>query len=598
MARTYTQDKRVGSLTTPLGADKLVLTGFSAREIMNECFEYRIEAVSTDDALVDFDRAIGKHCTLSLLTMDGGRRYYDGVLVETRWVSGSQEGNLYELVLRPWLWLLSKRTNSLIFHDKTVPDIIKEIFGKHGGLSDFRDSTSKTYPTHEYVAQYRESDMDFVCRLMEEEGICFFFEHSDGAHKLVLGDSSSAYKDMGKREFIAIDGHHRREVEHLSLWRPERKFTSGKVSLNDYNFKKPTANMKAEKASPGGYQNADLEVYDYPGRYVEQNDGSNTYARVGIDRLRAEDGRFFAEGDCSSLFPGAMIKLNGHPDPAQNKQYVITRVEHKFSGQAYRSGGGDDLIYQGRYEMLESSQPYAPPLKTPKPIARGPQTAKVVGDGEIDCDKYGRILVRFHWDRESDKSRRVRTAQVAAGNKWGAIFTPRVGMEVLIDFLEGDPDQPIVIGCVYNEDNMPPFGLPGEKNISGWKSNSTTGGGGYNEFVMDDSKGSELMRLHAQKDLDSTVENNEKRLVKVDRKTEIKNNDTLDVTNKILIKAGTEIKIECGQSSITMSPTTIKIEAPNIEVAAKLDLKTSSKITASHEATANMTIKGLLVKIN
>jgi type VI secretion system secreted protein VgrG len=599
MASPYTQDQRKGKLETPLGGDRLTLISFEGREGLSQLFEYRIEAVNDEKSILRFDDAIGKHCTLTLTTVDGDKRVFDGMLAEARWTGTRVEGNIYELILRPWLWMLSKRVNSLIFHEMTAPQIIEKIFGDHGGLADFQPSLSRGYPTLEYCAQYRESDMDFVCRLMEEHGISYHFRHTNGAHKLIMGDGSSAYIPVarGSRPFISVDAQHRRETEHLALWRPERKFTTGKVAMTDYDFKKPSANMKAEKTGDARYEHGMLESYVFPGRYVEQSDG-NDYAQVQLDRHRAEDSHFHAEGDCASLYPGALVNLVEHPDSAQNEQYLVLQASHSFEGESYRSGSGSGEAYRGVYEFMRSDQPFAPAAVTAKPFIRGPQTAKVVGEGEIDCDKYGRILVRFHWDRKSDESRRVRVAQVFAGQNFGAIFTPRVGHEVLVEFLEGDPDQPIVVGGVYNAENMPPFDLPGKKNISGWKTNSTTGGGGYNELVMDDSKGSELVRFHGQKDLDSTIENNETRLVKVDRETTIKNNDTLDVGNELKITAKTKITITCGKSVITMDPMSIKIESPNVEISTSLQFKSNSKLLSQHEAGATMIINGTIVKIN
>ncbi len=599
MPSANTQDKRIGSLETPLGKDKLVLLGFEGTETLSRPFEFKVEALNTDKNVLVFDDAIGKHCTVTVQSIDGDSRDFDGYLAEARWKGTQAEGNAYELILRPWLWLLSKRVNSLIFHDKTAPDIITEIFQEHGGLADFQKSLSKSYPTLEYCAQYRESDLEFVSRLMEEHGISYHFRHSKASHRLVMGDGISAYKTVarGLRPFIAIDQRNRRDTEHVSLWRPERKFTTGNVAMTDYDFKKPSANLKAEKSGDAVYDNGKLEKFQYPGRYVSQGDGAG-YAEARLDMERAEDNRVFAEGDCVSFHPGALFDLAEHPDDAQNRQYLVVQASHSFSGESYRSGSGDAKPYEGDYEFMRADKPFAPAMSTPKPYIRGPQTAKVVGDGEIDCDKYGRILVRFHWDRKSDQSRRVRVAQVAAGQNWGAIFTPRVGMEVLVDFLEGDPDQPIIVGCVYNGDNMPPYALPGEKNISGWKTNSTTGGGGYNELVMDDTKGSELVRFHAQKDLASTVENDEKREVKNDRTTKIGNDDTLDVTREIKITAGSKITLTVGQSSITMDPMSIKIDSPSIEITTSLQFKSSSKLLSQHEAGATMIINGLLVKIN
>lgn len=599
MPTTYTQDKRTARLSTPLGPDKLALITFKATETISRLFEYTIEAINTDRQILKFDDAIGKHCTVTVVSVDGGERIFDGMLVEARWKETRHEGSIYELVLRPWLWLLSKRVNALIFHEKTAPEIIAEVFGEHGGLADFQPSLTKSYPVREYCAQYRESDMAFVCRLMEEEGIFYFFRHSEGAHKLVMGDGATACRPVPKntRSFVATRQTDRERTEHVWLWQPERKFTTGKVALTDYDFKRPSANLKAEKEGQAQYENGMLETFDFPGRYVEQSDGTG-YAQARIDSLRAEDERVYVEGDCVSFHPGALVTLQDHPDDAQNEQYMVLSASHTFEGESYRSGSGSAKGYEGSYEVMKSDKPYAPLPLTPKPFIRGPQTAKVVGDGEIDCDEYGRVEVRFHWDRKTDKSRRVRVAQVFAGQNWGAIFTPRVGMEVLVEFLEGDPDQPIIVGSVYNADNMPPFDLPGKKNISGWKTNSTTGGGGYNEFVMDDSQGSELVRFQAQKDLDSTILNDETRLIKNDRTTTIKHDDTLLVTNEVLIKADAKITFTVGKSTITMDPMSIKIDSPTVEITTSLQFTSDSKMLSQHKAGAMMVINGTIVKIN
>jgi type VI secretion system secreted protein VgrG len=602
MASPYTQDQRIGRLKIDALRDlkhELVLASIEGIEGLSQLFEYRVEAFSLEKKIINFDKAIAEHCTVFLKTVDGGERIFDGMLAEARWIGTRVEGHAYELILRPWLWLLSKRINSLIFHEKTAPEIIKLIFDEHGGPVNFLQSLTKSYPTLEYCAQYRESDMDFVCRLMEEHGISYHFRHSEGNHKLVMGDSESAYQNVSgtSRPFVSVAEQHNRDTEHLSLWRPERKYVTGNVAMVDYDFKKPSANMKAEKSGDNKFEQGKFESYIHPGRYVNPSEGL-LYAEAQLHMRRGEDCHFHAEGDCATLYPGSLVNLTGHPDDDQNQQYLVLKASHRFEGQSYRSGGGGAQVYRGSYEFIRADQPFSPPMTTPKPYIRGPQTAKVVGGGEIDCDEYGRIQVRFHWDRKSDKSRWVRVAQVAAGQKWGAVFTPRVGMEVIVDFLEGDPDQPIIIGCVYNQENMPPFDLPGKKNISGWKTNSTTGGGGYNELVMDDSKGSELVRFHGQKDLDSTIENDEKRLIKNDRKTQINHNDTLNVTNEIAITANSKITITCGKSTITMDPMSIKIESPNVEINTELQFKSNSKLLSQHEAKATMIINGTIVKIN
>lgn len=619
MTSSYRQDTRIGELKTPLGKDTLVLARFDGVEGVSELFEYRIEALSETEN-IDFDQAIGKHCTLVMNTIDKRKRYFDGILTEVQWMGIRDGGYLYRLVLRPWLWVLSQRRNSLIFHDQTAPQIISAIFGEHGGLASFDQSgLTKSYPTLEYTVQYRESDLAFVCRLMEHHGISYMFEHTDGAHKLVLFDSVSSRDPIpgGKRSYYPLTGQHRRNEEHFYHWIPERRLTTGKTALKDYEFKTPSADLYVEETGDAKYEHGKLESYDYPGSYVKQKDGS-AYVRARLEMERASDGRFLASGDCVSCTPGMLVDLAKHPTSSQNTSYIALRCTHSFLAEAYGSGASADSTetYQGNYEFLRADRPYAPPMVTEKPFVHGPQTAKVVGASgeEIDCDEHGRILVRFHWDRKNDQSMRCRVAQVWAGKNWGGIFIPRIGMEVVVEFLEGDPDRPLVVGCVYNGDNKPPFPLPGEKNIAGWKSNSTKGGGGYNELVFDDTKGEELVRVHAQKDLDTTVLNDERRAVHHDRTTSIGNdqsltvgsnetnsigndrttnvgkNDVLDVGKTLTIKAGQKITLQVGSSEIVITGQSITVTS--------LHVGTKGTATAKHEAGGLMTIEGGMVMIN
>jgi len=593
------QDNRIGELTTPLGKDKLVVVRMDGTEGINELFEFRIDAISEEEN-INFDAAIGKNCTLKLNSIAGGERFFDGILVQTQSHDTDDGAFAYTLTLRPWLWMLSKRTNLLIFHEKTAPDIISEVFGKHG-FAKFENLLTKSYPTLEYTVQYRESDLNFVLRLMELHGISYYFKFSDGEHKLVLSDSISAYEPLpgSTRPYYPLREQNRREEEHIHHWVPERKFTTGKTTLNDYDFKNPNSNLIAEKNGDASYSNSDLEAYDYPGKYIEQSDGTK-YAEALIDMVRSEDNQFLASGDCMELASGQLITLEKHPEGAFNKEYLALQCSHSFTAESYISGVGDQSTetYKGTYSLLSSDTPIAPIPKSPKPLVQGPQTAKVVGKGEIDVDEHGRILVQFHWDREDDKSMRCRLSQIWAGNKWGGIFIPRVDMEVIVEFLEGDPDKPIVIGAVYNGNNKPPFDLPADKNINGFKSNSTEGGGGYNELVFDDTKGDELFRVHAQHDMESKVLNDERREVDNDRSTTIGNDDTLDVGRDLYIEAGRKITLKVGASSIVIDSNSIEIKSPNVEIIAGMNYKSSAGIASEHTAGAIMNIKGALVKIN
>jgi type VI secretion system secreted protein VgrG len=444
--------------------------------------------------------------------------------------------------------------------------------------------------------------MDFVCRLMEEWGISYYFKHSDGEHKLIMTDEMSTFESIpGSHPYYPTADARRAEKDYFRSVVTARSFTSGKIKLDEYDFENSEADQVVNQEVSPPFQPV-LEVLDYPGRYANPGDG-NKKAQAWSDLERTRDHHFHLEGDSVSCFPGGLVTLEDLSKSGLDGEYLALRCRHQYASQSYRTGGAASLphAYEGHYEFIKSDKTYAPPRVTPRALIPGHQTAKVVGDGDIDVDEYGRILVRFHWDQESDQSRRCRVAQVWAGNQWGGIFTPRVGMEVLVAFLEGDPDQPYIVGALYNDKHMHPYDLPGEKTKSGLKSNSTTSGSGYNEFIFDDKDGNELVRLHAQRNLESVVENDESRDVKNDRKTEITQNDTLQVGQVLKINANTKIVITCGGDSgskITMEPTQITMEAMMIDVKAKANLTTKGSAMAEHSSDGLMNIHAPMVKIN
>lgn len=597
MSNSLRQVERVGELNTPLGKDELALARFECTEGVSEKFVINIDAVGNQHN-INLDSAIGQNCTITLHNTKDEKRYFCGVLTEARWLGGDDKGlQNYKLVLRPWLWLLSYRRNSFIHHDKTVPEIIEAVFGEHD-FAAYTNNLSRSYPTLEYCVQYRETDMDFVCRLMEEYGISYYFQHSDGEHRLIMTDEMSTFETIsGKKSYFRTADLRHAKDDYFNSFALVRSFTSGKIKVDDYYFENSDADqMVSEEVSPPFHPQT-LEIFDYPGRYVNTGDGRKI-AQAWRDMERSKDHHYHAEGDCASCFPGGLLTLEDKSKSGLDGEYLALRAHHKFAKQGYRTGTVEQgPAYQGRYEFIKSDKTYAPPRITPKAVIPGHQTAKVVGDGDIDVDEYGRILVRFHWDQEQDQSRRCRVAQVWAGNRWGGIFTPRVGMEVLVAFLEGDPDQPYVVGALYNDKHMPPYDLPGEKTISGFKSNSTTSGSGYNEFVFDDEDNNQLVRLHAERNLEAVVENDETRTVRKNRNTEIEQNDTLHVTQVLKITADVKIEITCGSSKITMDPAKITMESPSIDIKGLADLKTDG-LMATHSAGAVMTIKGPFVKIN
>ncbi|WP_157785569.1 type VI secretion system Vgr family protein [Sinorhizobium fredii] len=626
------QEKRAAVLTTTKEADYLVVSRFDGSEAISESFEYRIEALSRNEN-IDFDELLGKHMTLTLNSINGVQRKFDGILTETQWLGVRDHFHAYRLVLRPWFWLLSHCSDCYIFHDSTVQDIVNAVFGRHS-FASFEDRTGGSYPKLEYCVQYRESDMAFVSRLLEEFGISYFFEHKEGSHKLVLVDDNSKFETApgGERPYRPLTGQDRRSDECFNHWIPERRFTSGRITVRDYNFKTPNAQMQADNSGVGSYDHADQEVYDYPGRYEKQADGKSA-ATYRMHAEEALDKRCMATGNCVTLAPGHCVALSKHPVPSYNTEYVVLRAQHSFVSQSYRSGGsGNEESYDGQYELIASDIPFRPLMTTRKPVIYGPQTALVVSPSgeEIDCDEYGRILVRFFWDRHNDHSIRCRVGQSWASAKWGGMIVPRVGMEVIVEFLDGDPDRPLVTGCVYNANNMPPNELPALKTRSVFKTSSHRGSGS-NEIRFEDEAGEEEIWIHAQKYLNTAVEHDETLTVGNNRHTAIgasesetvgadkdlsvgssyretigKDNHlvvaggrTESVGRDNILTVGTNYRVDAGMAQHLTSGSTFYIQSGSsvvIDSGATMCLKAGgSFITLSP---AGIQIEGTLVRIN
>jgi type VI secretion system secreted protein VgrG len=379
------------------------------------------------------------------------------------------------------------------------------------------------------------------------------------------------------------------DEQRIEDWISTRRLRTGKIELTDYDFEKPSTNLRSQAKGTENYSHSNLEMYDYPGNYKKTSIGDH-YAKIELEAQQALDHRRQGSGDAISLFPGGLTTLKGHPaTESQDKQYLIVRSMHAFSDQNYRSGDDQAAKYNGHYEFLPRDQQFRAPLVTPRPRIYGIQTAVVVGGAgeEIDVDKYGRIYVQFHWDRQGKRDQnsscRIRVAQVWSGKNWGGQFIPRIGQEAVVEFLEGDPDHPLVVGTVYNAEYMHPYDLPGQKTVSGIKSDKTKGSKGYNEWSFDDKKDSEKITIHAEKDHDVTVKHAETWQIgekfeaptgMPSRKVEIKKGDDalkiasgsrkVDTAMMDQLKAGCLIKLECGGSKITMAPGVLIIESPMI----------------------------------
>jgi type VI secretion system secreted protein VgrG len=598
-----TQDTRLAELKTPLGKDVLVLASFVATEKLSELFEVNIEALSEQED-IHFDKAIGRPCTIRQNTYDGKLRFHNGILTATRRVGKSEDLFQYNLVLRPWLWLLGRKADCRIFLDKDVKEIISDVF-KAAGFADFEFRTTGNYQKIPYCVQYRETDLAFCSRMMEHYGIYYFFEHTDGKHMLVMADSRASHKsiqDLPKVPFIQYLGSGVRTEQHLYAWVSDRSLRTGKVHFNDYDYLQPRKDLKAPKEAGEKYAQSNLEIYDYHLKYDEKDRGED-HARFRLEAEQAFDYRRRFQGDTASLYPGGLVTVERHPTASENREYLVVGARHMYSGQHYRSGaGGGEHVYSGSYDLLPSDRPYRSLPKTPKPHIYGVQTAKVVArkgeEGqEISTDEHGHIWVQFHWDREPQKSCPIRVAQAWAGRKWGAIFLPRVGMEVVVDFLEGDPDRPLVTGCVYNGDNKVPYDLPANKTMSGWKSDSSKHNGGYNELVFEDKQGSETIRMHAERDHEITIKHAETRTIgevfappkgSPSRDTTLKNGDdqltiqagdqtisipmgsqTTTVGVAISTTADISITLTVGPSTVSITPGSISLVSPVINLTAE-----------------------------
>lgn len=527
----FMQDARLGRLFTNLGSETLALIRFEGSDALNGLFDYSVEALAPRDDL-DFDALLGTHATV---TIDGaeGPSYFDGIITQVSWRGPGENGWRYDLRLRPWIWLAEKRRNLRIYHNKTVVEILEKLLSDYAHLGNphLEVALSENYPELEYTVQYRESDLDFARRLMERFGISFHFRHGQGTHSLILSDDALSHETIGSRPYFGIGQNKGAKGEHFWTWGPERRLTSGSARLTDYNFKSPMTAMETDRISDAQYAEGHLEAYDYPGDYLDPGRGK-TVVQLRRDEARGGDARLFASGDITKLKPGHIVPLEGgDPVPGNGAKHLCLWARYSFVSQSYgsnREGVSTDRPFAADYRLMPATAPMVPPRVSPMPVVQGPQTAVVVGDGEIDCDEYGRILVHFHWDLEKAYSMRCRVSQNWAGQGWGGLVIPRIGMEVVVEFLEGDPDKPIVTGCVYNGRNKTPVELPAKRSRSVFKTKSHQGQG-FNELTFEDQSGEEFIYMHAQKDLNMHVENSSMRRVEFDDNVSVGNASNLVV---------------------------------------------------------------------
>lgn len=554
----FDQSEHHISIDTPLGKDVLLVQRITASESMSGLFEYHVTVLSQNDNIKPAD-LVGCNVTLKLKRDDGGDRYFNGFVNSlTGGHKSVRDLRSYQLVMVPWTWFLTKNWDCRIFQNKTVKDIIQEVFDSLG-FTDYKLSGIQgSHPKRDYCVQYRESDFNFVSRLMEEEGIFYFFEHEDKKHTMVLADDKSAYQTC-KESSVEFNPSNSEEGT-VKSWDHQHVYRTGKWAQNDYNFTMPSTPMMSNTSTLVDLpQVSSYEVYDYPGSYQIKSDG-DFLTKIRMEEEEAGHDQVVARTSCRSFFPGGTFKITEHEHDGEDaKEYIITSVEHQIIDTAYlpEEQGDDDVEdYYNIITCIPKSVVYRAPTRARKPQIHSTQTAVVVGPGgeEIYTDKYSRIKVQFHWDRLGKKDENsscwVRVSQPWAGKKWGMISIPRIGQEVVVSFLEGDPDRPLVVGSVYNEEQMPPYELPANKTQSGWKSRSSKGGGpdNFNEIRFEDKKGEEELYVHAEKDKSEIVENDKTVDVGHDLTETIGNNKTMQITANHSESIGANMQITVGGS--------------------------------------------------
>ena len=520
------------TITTPLPGTDLFFESMTVSAGLSTLGEMQLSLLSEKSDIKPSD-LLGKLVTVHVEMPDGAKRHFNGYV--TRFGLGTHKGRYhgYRATVRPWLWFLTRTNDCRIFQEMSVPDIVKKVFGDHG-IATFDTKLFRSYTPRTYCVQYRESDFNFVARLLEQEGIYWYFEHSDGAHKLILVDSSSAHDAAPNYDRVKYveNAASAPDREFISNWAFHESVHTGKTVLTSYDFERPSTSLEVETAHKRSHELADYEVFDFQGDYVQKADGSQL-ADNQMDEYQARYLRASCTSNALGLAVGCTVSLDGHPRDDQNIKYLVTSMEVQAKVGSFDSAG-EAGSFTSHLVTIPGEQQFRPPRVTRRPFVQGPQTAVVVGPSgeEIYTDKYGRVKVQFHWDRYGKKNEKsscwVRVSQPWAGKNFGMMHIPRIGQEVVVDFLEGDPDQPLITGRVYNAEQMPPWDLPANATQSGILTRSSKGGAydNANAIRFEDKKGAEQLWIHAEKNQDIEVENDETHWVGHDRTKTIDHDET------------------------------------------------------------------------
>jgi type VI secretion system secreted protein VgrG len=571
MAETITQANRLLSITTPAGEDVLLLNSFTGQEGISQPFRFVVDLVAdvqnNNQSKVTPHELVGKTFTITIQLEGGEERYINGYC--ERFGTGMQADDFayYSATIVPWFSFLSLASNCRMFQNMTVPDIIQQVVSDHGYSSSFENRLTKTYTAWDYCVQYRETDFAFLSRIMEAEGIYYYFQHENGNHVMILGDAPSCYVDLPEQSSFKYSPVTGLEVleDTIRTWSSEERIHSGKWTVRDYHHEMPTSTLEStDSSSDVADEGKKFEVYDYPGEYAKKfNEPASRLSDVRPegDKLTPESTqareatRLVVSGTsrCRAFTSGYKIKVSGGSAAGS---YLLTGISHWAAQRpAYRTSDNAAAGYENEFQCIDAGTVFKPIEQTPKPVIHGLQTAVVVDESssgnteEIWADKYGRVRARFHWDRSGKYACWLRVVQPWAGKAWGHQWLPRVGDEVAVSFLEGDPDCPVVVGSIYNSDNMPIFTLPDNKTQSGILTRSSTGGGSsnFNMLRFEDKTGSEEINIQAEKDWNSLIKNNETRSVKNDRTT------TIHVNDSRTVETGNDtLQVQQGKRTITV----------------------------------------------
>ncbi|REL27694.1 type VI secretion system tip protein VgrG [Thalassotalea euphylliae] len=604
------QGQRLVAISTALGDDELVFYRAKIQESLGRPFTFTVEMISENDS-ISLDDMLGTNATIRLET-ENDPRYFNGIISD--FYQESAQATRYIAVMRPWFWLLNLSSNCRIFQNKNYPDIIKHIFDELG-FSDYEDKLTGSYDVNEYVVQFNETDFNFISRIMEQEGIYYYFAHTDGQHVLTLVDDNAILPTAGELTYReATSKNVQFQMEVIRSWKNTRQLRSGGIRLKAFDFATPTKNLEAITSDPKTDTMSPFEHYHYPGNYNEPASGQD-YTRILMERENVGYEVKSALSNVRTLFAGHQFSLIDHPREDQNSDYIVTRFDCTLNSDDYaaQEHHNEQPLFTSSFRAVPTNVPFRTQMLARKPKMTGPQTALVVGPSgeEIHTDEFGRIKVIFHWDRESQADENsscwIRVAQTWAGKGWGSQYIPRIGQEVLVDFLDGDPDKPIVVGSVYNGGTMPPYELPANATFSGVKSNTSKGGGGFNELRFEDKKGEEQIFVHGEKNQDINIKNdcfemighNRHLIVKNDQLERVDNNRNEEVKadhiekigkDRHLKVAGKEAKKITGSLSLTVVGDVAQVFKKNHSQ----EITDDSYIKATNiciEATDNITIK-------